>query len=301
MAAATGSRLYRLRASVVPSLAALCSRALDPFVYFAVPDSHDHKEPGFLSPELTRPACTSSRLDSSFCVTDHLRYGGTLGACELDAWHLGLGSSYGVRGFAKAKKIKARSDYDRDEALESVVPSAKETATELMEAAMDALAKDLAKLRTGRASPGMLDHVTVESHGVRVPLPHVAAVSMPNLETLTVMPYDPSTLKEVEKAILGSPLRLNPILEGQVLKVPIPKLTKEHCESMCKLVGKAGETAKLSVRRARKDALDLLGKGSGFSKDEIKRYEKEVEEVTKKYVKSVDETCKQREKEILAG
>jgi ribosome recycling factor len=84
------------------------------------------------------------------------------------------------------------SDYDRDEALESVVPSAKETATELMEAAMDALAKDLAKLRTGRASPGMLDHVTVESHGVRVPLPHVAAVSMPNLETLTVMPYDPS-------------------------------------------------------------------------------------------------------------
>jgi ribosome recycling factor len=125
-------------------------------------------------------------------VTDHLRYGGTLGACELDAWHLGLGSSYGVRGFAKAKKIKARSDYDRDEALESVVPSAKETATELMEAAMDALAKDLAKLRTGRASPGMLDHVTVESHGVRVPLPHVAAVSMPNLETLTVMPYDPS-------------------------------------------------------------------------------------------------------------
>jgi hypothetical protein len=91
-------------------------------------------------------------------VTDHLRYGGTLGACELDAWHLGLGSSYGVRGFAKAKKIKARSDYDRDEALESVVPSAKETATELMEAAMDALAKDLAKLRTGRASPGTLQN-----------------------------------------------------------------------------------------------------------------------------------------------
>lgn len=108
MAAATGSRWYRLRASVVPSLAALSSRALDPFVSFAVPVSHDHKEPGFLSPELTRPACTSSRLDSSFCVTDHLRYGGALGACELDAWHLGLGSSYGVRGFAKAKKIKAR-------------------------------------------------------------------------------------------------------------------------------------------------------------------------------------------------
>jgi hypothetical protein len=108
MAAATGSRLYRLRASVAPSLAVLSSRALDPFVFFPVPVSHDHKEPGFLSPELTRPACTSSRLDSSSCVTDHLRYGGALDACELDGWHLGLGSSYGVRGFAKAKKIKAR-------------------------------------------------------------------------------------------------------------------------------------------------------------------------------------------------
>jgi hypothetical protein len=108
MAAATGSRLYRLRGSVVPSLAALSSRALDPFVSFPVPVSHDHKEPGFLSPELTRPACTSSRLDSSSCVMDHLRYGGALDACELDGWHLGLGSSYGVRGFAKAKKIKAR-------------------------------------------------------------------------------------------------------------------------------------------------------------------------------------------------
>jgi len=108
MAAATGSRLYRLRASVVPSLAALSSRALDPFVFFPVPVSHDHKDPGFLSPQLTRPACTSSRLDSSSCVMDHLRYGGALDACELDGWHLGLGSSYGVRGFAKAKKIKAR-------------------------------------------------------------------------------------------------------------------------------------------------------------------------------------------------
>jgi hypothetical protein len=108
MAAATLSRLYRLRASVVPSRAALSSRAFDPFGFFPVPVSHDHKEPGFLSPELTRPACTSSRLDSSSCVTDYLRCGGALDACELDGWHLALGSSYGVRGFAKAKKIKAR-------------------------------------------------------------------------------------------------------------------------------------------------------------------------------------------------
>jgi hypothetical protein len=108
MAAAALSRLYRLRASVVPSRAALSSRAFDPFGFFPVPVSDDHKEPGFLSPELTRPACTSSRLDSSSCVTDYLRCGGALDACELDGWHLALGSSYGDRGFAKAKKIKAR-------------------------------------------------------------------------------------------------------------------------------------------------------------------------------------------------
>lgn len=251
------------------------------------------------------PECADRLGETSFRVSGvlggfgsrHLgwRFGRTFG------WREGLGSA--DRGFAaKAKKSggKARNDDGGSQMLASPGPSGKETATRLMEAALNALSLELSKLRTGRASPGMLDHVNVTSHGVLTPLSHVAAVSVSSLETLTVMPYDASTVKEVEKAIRNSPLKLNPVEEGEVLRVPIPKLTKEHMQTMSKLVGKAGETAKLSVRRARKDAMDIIAKG-GFSKDEVKRHEKEVEEVTKKYVKSVEEACKSKEKEILGN
>uniref|UniRef100_A0A7I4CJU2 Ribosome-recycling factor, chloroplastic n=1 Tax=Physcomitrium patens TaxID=3218 RepID=A0A7I4CJU2_PHYPA len=139
----------------------------------------------------------------------------------------------GVRGLAaKAKKSggKSRGDDGGGQVVATPGPSAKETASRLMEAALNALSVELSKLRTGRATPGMLDHVNVMSHGVQTPLSHVAAVSVSNLETLTVMPYDTSMVKEVEKAIRNSPLKLNPMAEGEVLRVPIPKLTKEHIQ-----------------------------------------------------------------------
>ncbi|KAG0553569.1 hypothetical protein KC19_12G021600 [Ceratodon purpureus] len=247
-----------------------------------------------------RTCGVESELPVRFVKEGNFRVLGGFKVARSGGWCEGLG--VGDRGFAaKAKKSggKARDD-GGSQMLANSGPSAKETATRLMEAALNALSVELSKLRTGRASPGMLDHVNVMAHGVQTPLSHVAAVSVSSLETLTVMPYESSMVKEVEKAIRNSPLKLNPMEEGEVLRVPIPKLTKEHIQTMSKLVGKAGETAKLSVRRARKDAMDIIAKG-GFSKDEVKRSEKEVEEVTKKYVKAVEDSCKSKEKEILGN
>ncbi|ESQ50002.1 hypothetical protein EUTSA_v10021359mg [Eutrema salsugineum] len=199
------------------------------------------------------------------------------------------------RGFAKSKK----STSVLVDVAPDIGPSVKETASSQMEAAIDALSRDLTKLRTGRAAPGMLDHIIVETEGVKMPLNHLALVSVLDPKTLSVNPYDPDTLKELEKAIVSSPLGLNPKLDGQRLVASIPALTKEHVQAMCKIVTKSSEAVKQSIRRARQKALDTIRKaGSSLPKDEVKRLEKEVEELTKKFVKSAEEMCKSKEKEI---
>ncbi|CAH8258900.1 unnamed protein product [Arabidopsis lyrata] len=165
------------------------------------------------------------------------------------------------RGFAKGKKSK--DDSGMVDAAPDIGPTVKAAASSQMEAAIDALSRDLTKLRTGRAAPGMLDHIVVETGGVKMPLNHLALVSVLDPKTLSVNPYDPDTVKELEKAIVASPLGLNPKLDGQRL------------------------------------ALDTIKKaGSSLPKDEVKRLEKEVDELTKKFVKSAEDMCKSKEKEI---
>nr|KJB16476.1 hypothetical protein B456_002G231700 [Gossypium raimondii] len=181
-------------------------------------------------------------------------------------------------------------------------PSVKASAASQMDAAIVALSRELAKLRTGRASAGMLDHIIVETDGVKMQLNHLAVVSVIDSKTLSVNPYDPNTLKALEGAIISSPLGLNPKVDGQRLIAPIPPLTKEHMQAMCKVVAKSSEDVKQSIRRARQKALDTIKKaGSSFPKDEAKRFEKEIDELTKKFVKSADELCKAKEKEITQG
>ncbi|KAI8004580.1 Ribosome-recycling factor [Camellia lanceoleosa] len=171
-----------------------------------------------------------------------------------------------------------------------------------MEAAVDALSRELSKLRTGRASAGMLDHIIVETGGVRMSLSRLAVVSVLDSKTLSVTPYDPNGLKELLSAIVSSPLGLNPNTDGDRLIVPIPPLTKEHMQAVCKVVTKSSEDVKQSIRRARQKALDTMKKaGSSFPKDDAKRLEKEVDELTKKFIKSAEDMCKAKEKEIAAG
>ncbi|XP_031124127.1 uncharacterized protein LOC116026847 [Ipomoea triloba] len=237
-----------------------------------------------------------------------------------DAGHYFLAMNYLLetrRGFAKGRKnIKEEvdSDEDNESTTESVNvgPSIKAAAISQMEAATDSLSRELAKLRTGRASAGMLDHIIVESGGVKTPLSRMAAVSVLDSKTLSVTPYDPDTLKELEKAIVSSPLGLNPKVDNERLIAPIPPLTKEHMQAVCKVVAKSSEDVKQSVRRARQKALDTLKKytpkkkdkdktGSAFSVDDAKRLEKEIDDLTKKYIKSAEDMCKSKEKEITSG
>ncbi|KAJ0266094.1 Ribosome recycling factor domain-containing protein [Hirschfeldia incana] len=175
------------------------------------------------------------------------------------------------RGFAKGKKSKNDSG-----SVEDIGPTVKAQATCQMEAAIAALSRDLTKLRTGRAAPGMLDHIVVETGGLnKMPLNHLALVSVLDPKTLSINPYDPDTIKELEKAI-------------------------EHVQAMCKIVTKSSEVVKQSIRRARQKALDTIKKAaaSGLPKDDVKRLEKEVEELTKKFVMSADDMCKSKENEI---
>ncbi|RVW14132.1 Ribosome-recycling factor [Vitis vinifera] len=206
------------------------------------------------------------------------------------------------------------------EVVPDIGPAVKENAMSQMDAAVVALSRELSKLRTGRASAGMLDHIIVETGGVKMPLSRLAVVSVLDPKTLSVTPYDLDVmnynlkscclkfyslcqaLKQLENAIVSSPLGLNPKADGERLIAVIPPLTKEHIQAMCKVVAKSCEDVKQSIRRARQKALDTIKKaGSSLPKDVAKRLEKEVDELTKKFVKSAEDMCKAKEKEIAEG
>ncbi|CAM6111364.1 unnamed protein product [Calypogeia fissa] len=135
-----------------------------------------------------------------------------------------------TRGLA-AKAKETESKVEPPESTEDTAATAKTNAVKMMETALDVLFREHSKFLIGRASAGMLDHITVDVHGVRTPLNHIAAVTVSGLQTLNVLPYDASMVKEVEKAILNSPMGLNPQVDGATMTVPLPRLTKEHCEN----------------------------------------------------------------------
>ncbi|CAN6268345.1 unnamed protein product [Urochloa humidicola] len=202
------------------------------------------------------------------------------------------------RGFAKGKKSKDDRG-DTVQAAPDIGPTVKSAASAQMDAAVIALSRELAKLRTGRASPGMLDHIMVQTPDVKVALNHIAVVSVLDAHTLSVMPYDPDSMKSIEHAIISSPLGINPTPDGNRIIAAIPPLTKENIQALCKIVTKSAEDFKQSIRRARQKALDTIKKSaSSMPKDDVKRLEKEIEELTKKFIKSADDMCKAKEKEI---
>lgn len=171
---------------------------------------------------------------------------------------------------------------------------------ELMVAAVEALERDLGKLRTGRASPGMLENLVVEAYGDHTPLQHLGSVTARNAQTLSVMLYDTSLKGAVTKAIQESPLGFNPRDENDVLLVPVPEMTAETKKEVAKMAARAGETAKISVRNARKKAMDLIKKAK-LPEDESKRAEKEVQKIHDAYVKKAAELTAAKEKSILSS
>jgi ribosome recycling factor len=171
-----------------------------------------------------------------------------------------------------------------------------------MTGAVDALKSDLQGLRTGRASTALLDPVTVEVYGAHMPLNQVATVSVPEPRMLSVQVWDKQNVGPVEKAIRSAGLGLNPINDGNNLRLPIPDLTEERRKELAKLAGSYAEKAKIAVRNVRRDGMDALKtdeKKNVFGEDDRKRHEAELQKLTDKTIADIDAAASAKEKEIL--
>ncbi len=171
-----------------------------------------------------------------------------------------------------------------------------------MKGAVEALKSDLQGLRTGRANVTLLDPVVCEVYGSMMPLSQVATVSAPEPRMLSVQVWDRSNMTAVEKGIAHANLGLNPIIDGQTLRLPIPDLTQERRKELAKLAGQYAEKAKIAIRNVRRDAMESLKtdeKKKEISEDDRKRSEEQVQKLTDQYVKETDEAAAKKEQEIL--
>ncbi|WP_292037267.1 MULTISPECIES: ribosome recycling factor [unclassified Brevundimonas] len=171
-----------------------------------------------------------------------------------------------------------------------------------MEKSVASLKEDFAGLRTGRANSGLLDPVQVEAYGSTSPLNAVAAISVPEPRMISVSVWDKGMVGPVEKAIRAAGLGLNPIVDGQTLRIPVPPLTEERRKDLVKLAGKYAEQQKIAVRNVRRDANDDLKKAekaTEISQDEQKKMEAEVQKDTDAAIKKIDEALKVKEVEIM--
>jgi ribosome recycling factor len=171
-----------------------------------------------------------------------------------------------------------------------------------MDKAVAALKEEFATLRTGRASSGLLDQVQIEAYGSRMPINQVGAVSVPEPRSIMVNVWDKALVVSVEKAIRNSGLGLNPVVEGQNLRIPIPPLTEDRRRDLVKLAGKYGEQQRVAVRNVRREAIaDLKAaeREAVISEDELRRLEAEVQKITDEAVRKIDEALKTKEQEIM--
>lgn len=182
------------------------------------------------------------------------------------------------------------------------VDQVKKDAETRMTKSLDALKVDLGKIRTGRAHPGLLDHLRVDYYGTKTPINQVANISVSDARTLTVAPFDKSALQAIDKAIRESDLGLNPAAAGQVLRVPLPALTEERRKELAKHVHKDGESAKIAIRNVRRDGnqhlKDLLKKKL-ITEDDDKRAEDAVQKMTDRFIADVDKLVAAKEQEIM--
>jgi ribosome recycling factor len=176
------------------------------------------------------------------------------------------------------------------------------TYREKMDKSVSSLKEEYSGLRTGRAHAGLLDPVSVQAYGSNSPLNAVAAISVPEPRMISVSVWDKSMVGPVEKAIRAAGLGLNPIVDGQTLRIPVPPLTEERRKDLAKLAAKYAEQQKISVRNVRRDANDDLKKAEKageISQDEQKKMETEVQKDTDAAIKRIDETLKTKEVEIM--
>jgi len=179
----------------------------------------------------------------------------------------------------------------------------KKQSTEKMAKSIDSLKHSLAKVRTGRAHAGLVDHLKVDYYGTETPIPQVANVTLADARTIQIQPWDKKMVQAVEKAIRDSDLGVNPATSGDVIRVPMPALTEERRREMTKIVKHEGENAKVAVRNIRRDAiahLKALLKEGDVSEDDEKRAQDEVQKMTDKSIADIDRLVAEKEKELMS-
>jgi ribosome recycling factor len=175
-------------------------------------------------------------------------------------------------------------------------------AEEKMKKAIENLRYELNKIRTGKASPSILDGVKVNYYGSIVPLKQAASISVPEMRLITVQPWDKSMINEIEKAILKSDIALTPVNDGHIIRLPIPQLTEERRLELVKQTKRLGEEVKVSIRNSRREANESLKKGEKdgeISEDDSYRSQERIQELTNEYIKKVDDILKVKEQEIM--
>lgn len=174
--------------------------------------------------------------------------------------------------------------------------------TQQMYGAIEHLKRELAGLRTGRASLSLLDRVNVEYYGNPTPLKQVANLALPDTRLITIQPWDPTLIKEIEKAILSSELGLTPSNDGKIIRLPIPPLSEERRKELVKISKKYGEETKVHIRGVRREGnerLKELQKEAKITEDDLHRGEAEIQKLTDQEIKKVDDLLKKKEEEIL--
>ena len=176
------------------------------------------------------------------------------------------------------------------------------TAKEKMTKSLNALDKEFAAIRAGRANPAVLDKVLVDYYGAPTPVNQMAAISVSEARILVIQPWDKSCLKLIEKAIQASDIGINPTNDGNVLRLAFPQLTEERRKDLCKNIKKLGEDAKVAIRSIRRDTMDKLKamkKNSEITEDDLKDCEKKVQDITDKFCAEADSAVAAKDKEIM--
>lgn len=170
-----------------------------------------------------------------------------------------------------------------------------------MDGALNALRQEFASLRTGRASANMLDPIHVEAYGTNMPINQVATVNVPEPRMISVNVWDKTMVAKVEKAIRSSGLGMNPIVDGQTLRLPIPELNEERRRELTKVAGQYAEQARVAIRNVRRDGMDQIkkGKANHMPEDEQRMYHDEIQRMTDDHIKKVDDALEAKQEEIM--
>ena len=184
-----------------------------------------------------------------------------------------------------------------------MIADVKKSTEQKMKKTIEALKLDLAKVRTGRAHAGLLDHVSVDYYGTPTPIPQVANVNLVDARTIGVVPWDKKMLSAVEKAIRDADLGLNPATQGDTVRVPMPPLTEERRKELIKVVRGEGENARVAVRNVRRDAIhhlkDLL-KQKKIAEDEERRAQDDIQKLTDRHIGEIDKLLQSKEADLMA-